>query len=851
MSGFDINKFLPFYLDETDEQIAALNDALLRLEENPAEAQTLQEAFRMAHSIKGAARLLGFDPVVQLTHHLESYFDLLRSGKRELERASLDVCFECLDALRDYHKKLRDAGQSDVDLTACIALMERCVEGSVAVASPTTEPPAADGGPEIPAAAAIAGASEPGASPAAGEPEHPSGYSVAAAPDATGEAEVEALTHRKTVRLTAVFEPQLTWKDMKARLILSRISERAQIIGSEPPLERLEEVESLPSVTFLVQVESDPEDLRPLADVDGVLEVRIERPGEKPPSDASEPKQASFASGAAGAAPRSEPAPILEQPALTLPSSEAVEPKTGATSSSDRVSGAAAAQAAPSRPEPGAAGSATRAAARKTRIGETLRVDVDRLDNLMNLAGELVINKARFGQIMTGLKDLYGGIDLQLLTLDTEDRFERFARQIDALTKLTGGESEAREAQIHAQFRSLRENFEAMLRQLESLRRGQEHLQSMTEAMDQLTRIAEGIQKGVLDTRMVPIGPLFERLRRVVRDLGSSSGKQVELNLGGESTELDKRMIDELGDPLVHMIRNSVDHGLEPPEERLRQGKPASGTVSLRAAHRGNSIVITVSDDGRGIDTERIRRKVIAQGLVRESEAASLTERQLIAFIWHPGLSTAEKVTDISGRGVGMDIVKSHIENLNGSVDVRTELGRGTTFTIRLPLTLAILPSLVVRIYDEYYAIPLDAADEIIEVRRREIRHVHGTATFTNRGRVLALLELGEVFRWGGKRHPSHAGGLSSSGGDAPEKWTVVLVQNGETTMGLRVDEMVGIQEVVLKSLERNFRAIAGLSGASILGDGRVSLILDIDSVIGMASNGATPARGREMASSA
>ena len=239
---------------------------------------------------------------------------------------------------------------------------------------------------------------------------------------------------------------------------------------------------------------------------------------------------------------------------------------------------------------------------------------------------------------------------------------------------------------------------------------------------------------------MVPIGPLFERFRRVIRDLSLSSGKEVTLQINGEKTELDKRMIDELSDPLIHMVRNAVDHGLESPGERESVGKPRAGTVSLLASHRGNSVVITVSDDGHGIDCERIRTKIVAKGLMSKTEAHELSERDLIAFIWHPGLSTAETITEISGRGVGMDIVKSRIENLSGTVDVRSIVGQGTTFTIRLPLTLAIMSSLLVRIYDEVYAIPLDHIDEIVEVRPSQIYRVQGRPAIEIRKKIVALV---------------------------------------------------------------------------------------------------------------
>ena len=386
-----------------------------------------------------------------------------------------------------------------------------------------------------------------------------------------------------------------------------------------------------------------------------------------------------------------------------------------------------------------------------------------------------------------------------------------------------------------SQFRRLRENFKAIQDELELIRKGREQIQALSEAIHQLGRVSDGIQKSVLETRMVPIGPLFERFRRVVRDLRQMSDKEVTLEIEGEKTELDKRMIDELADPAYatwSATRWTMASKL--PTAAEAAGKPRSGTVSLQATHRGNSVVITVSDDGQGIDCARIREKIVSKGLVSREEAARLNDKQLIQFIWHPGLSTAETVTDISGRGVGMDIVKSRIESLNGTVDVRSEPGLGTTFTIRLPLTLAIMPCLLVQIYDEVYAIPLDHIDEIEEVETSRIFQVQGKRMVEVRNQLISVVALDDLLTWGGAIHPS----LRSRKPSEPEaaKRTIVVAQNGETTIGLLVDHLIGMQEVVLKSLEKNFRSVPSLSGASILGDGRVSLILDIDALIGMKS---------------
>ena len=486
----------------------------------------------------------------------------------------------------------------------------------------------------------------------------------------------------------------------------------------------------------------------------------------------------------------------------------------------------------------------------KAKIAETIRVESDRLDHLMNLAGELVITKARFVAIARSLDELFRGSNARALTSDTRERLEGLTRGLEGLTELKSGSSTGSLDRWSIHVRQLRDNFRAIQDELDLIHEAREQLKSLSETIHSLGRVSDGLQKGVLDTRMVPIGPLFERFRRVIRDLSLSSGKEVTLQINGEKTELDKRMIDELSDPLIHMVRNAVDHGLESPEQRESVGKPRAGTVSLLASHRGNSVVITVSDDGHGIDCERIRTKVVSKGLVSKAEAHELAERDLIAFIWHPGLSTAETITEISGRGVGMDIVKSRIENLSGTVDVRSIVGQGTTFTIRLPLTLAIMSSLLVRIYDEVYAIPLDHIDEIVEIRPGQIYRVQGRPAIEIRKKIVALVALGDVFPWGGKRHPAAlremevANNTHHRSEEPPEKQIVVVVQNGDTTIGLLVDQLIGMQEVVLKSLEKNFRTIPGLSGASILGDGRVSLILDLDAVLDLVGQQSTARRG-------
>ena len=821
MDGFDLNELLPFYLDETDEQISALNDALLTLEREPANEPVLREAFRMAHSIKGSSTVMGFTQVRELTHHLESFFDQLRSGQRVLDRAMLDLSFRCLDGLRDYHRELRSNNQDSIDLSGLTADVIDALEGR----TPTVKPAI----PEIEPLPTVA--DEPFEEPV---PEVSSIVIEEPAVSAELEEEIAPAAVAEGLgawRLTVSFLPNIPWPDMKAKLVLARLSSAARVIETIPSVEQLETVEKLERFVIRVQSDDDEESLRSLADVDGVSGIKIE----------TETTTVSGSERTEQVAPR-EPEPREEFEA----SSEIVEPAPIPAAAPKPVPTPTPTEPAPAVPvlpkPPAAAAPATAAAPAPSgssapkKVSETLRVDVDRLDHLMNLAGELVINRARFFEIVGGLEDLFRDSSARLLSADTEDRLESLSHELE--TAGQGGTSgQAIVERLAPQLRRLKENFRAIRDELEIQRKGKESIGALSEAIHQLARVSDGIQKGVLETRMVPIGPLFERFQRVVRDLRLSSGKEVELKIEGEKTELDKRMIDELADPLIHMVRNSVDHGLERPEARLAAGKARTGTVLLQATHRGNSVLITVSDDGRGIDTDRVREKIVANGLVTADEAAGLTPRQLMGYIWHPGFSTAASVTDISGRGVGMDIVKSRIEALNGTVDLRSEPGQGTTFTIRLPLTLAILPCLLVEIGSETYAIPLDHIDEILEPSDDQIFVVRGKRMLESRGRLVSLVELSDVLSWG-KAGEGRA--RTDEREPANGKQTVVVAQNGETTIGLKVDHLIGMQEVVLKSLEKNFRAIPSLSGASILGNGRVSLLLDIDALIEMVAGGSS-----------
>ncbi len=406
----------------------------------------------------------------------------------------------------------------------------------------------------------------------------------------------------------------------------------------------------------------------------------------------------------------------------------------------------------------------------------TVRIDVERLDNLLNLVGELVIDRTRLLELGRALGEQIG-----------EQRL----------------------------------------------------LADLSETTLHLGRITDELQAEVMKSRMLPIGTVFSRFPRVVRDLAARQGKRVELVVEGQETELDRSVIEEIGDPLVHLLRNAVDHGVEAPADRLARGKPETARVRLAAEHVENSIVILVEDDGAGVDAERVRQKAAERGMLTAEAAARLSESEAIDLIFAPGFSTAKEISDISGRGVGMDIVRTNVERLGGSVEVQSALGQGTRFVLRLPLTLAIVQALLVRVAGDIHALPLSSVTETLRVPLRDIQRMHRQEAILLRGRVLPLVRLNAVF---GAAPPP-----APHGKDA----LVVAVRVGDRQVGLMVDALLGEQEVVIKALGPVIGQVPGISSAAILGDGTVALIVDVPGLVQQVAAGRQEWRcadGREQA---
>jgi two-component system chemotaxis sensor kinase CheA len=499
------------------------------------------------------------------------------------------------------------------------------------------------------------------------------------------------------------------------------------------------------------------EDLTPLDDAQvAAFQAEVER------LLASAASAAPAAPAAAGAV-----APPLDAAGATAVDADAAQAAVDAFFTADvAAQRTAAPQPVAARPVPQSSATPVAAAPEVKRAGknQTIRVDIERLDLLLNLVGELVINRTRISDIAATLGRQLGGA----------------ARAEDDLATLA---------------------------------------KVLSESSALLARTTNEIQESIMKVRMVPIGQVFDRFPRMVRDLAKARGKDIQLQIAGAETDLDKTIVDEVGEPLMHLVRNCIDHGIEPPDVREANGKPRHGTLKLNAYHEGNQVIIEISDDGGGIDLQRVRDKAVRLGVIDESDR--LSDREIVELIFTPGFSTADQVTDVSGRGVGMDVVKKNILRLKGVFDVDSVPGEGTTFTMKLPLTLAIIQALLVNVADELYSIPLDAVIESQRIDASAVRTVHGGEVITLRGQVVPLIRIADFFRLDAPRDP--------------DKVMIVIVGLQGRQVGLVVDSFQGEQEIVIKPLSDVIGRIAGISGATILGNGSISLIIDVHSLVAAA----------------
>ena len=447
------------------------------------------------------------------------------------------------------------------------------------------------------------------------------------------------------------------------------------------------------------------------------------------------------------------------------------------------------------------------------RQSSYLRVESDRIDAMMNQVGELVTNKSSYVQYDDDLSS-YG----KLISNSINDIKKYYRDTIVQL--LRKFEDYAQKKEIKDLRANYINNFNSKLNEISKIEDDFKYtLDRYRSSYQLLTRVTNELQETVMKIRMVPIAQTFNRFPRLIRDLSRDLGKEIKLEMYGEDTELDKSVIETLVDPLVHIIRNAVDHGIEKPEDRVNAGKPRVGTVILQASHEGNLIIIKISDDGKGMQPHKIFESAVKKGLV--SADAKLTEQQMLEYIFAPGFSTASKITNVSGRGVGMDVVKKSLEKINGTVGIDTEYGKGSTFSLRIPLTVAIIQALIVDAEKEYYAVPINSILETIKIDPTEIHELEGTEVIKVRDEVINVLSIKELFRL-----PSRYTDIKS--------YYAVIISSEDKKVALLVNNLIGEQDIVIKTLKDSVTKSEGIAGATILGDGTVSFILDIQTIVGL-----------------
>ena len=708
------------FVDEARELLGQLNSGLLKLEDVPDDpGELVNDLFRYFHNLKGNSGIVGYNELNKLTHEAETLLNNVRKGEMNISNNLVDLLLITVDALDALVNGVDISGGkvNPLDMSGLVEKLENAASGM------GIEMPFALPGEEH--AASADGAS------AAAEAEKGSSEDVAVFNDTIRQ---QRETIEEALDKLGQDASQKDYIDALYRA-LSTVQNSCSYMG-------FEEAKNYAGITAGLV------DKARSTDMDFSLMVDLSRQEAAIVFELVDKAVEQMASAAAAV-----PAP--EAPAAA-PQAEA--PAESAKPESDPA--AAAAPAAKSA-APAAAASAKKDEGSKT--SSTIRVDHEKLDHLMNLIGELIINR---------------------------NRYTMLARQLEDSTNVDLSEV----AQV------------------------------LSETTYAMARISDDLQDTIMKVRMVPVSTVFSRFPRLVRDLSRKSGKDVELIMEGEETELDKSVVEVIGDPLVHLMRNSMDHGIEPEEARIAAGKPAKGKVFLRAYHRGNSVAIEVEDDGKGIDPEVMRGVAVKKGMMTMEEAKALDDREAIELIFAPGFSGAEKVTDISGRGVGMDVVRTNIKNLKGSVSISTEVGKGTRFTLSLPLTLAIIDALMINLSGELYAIPLDAVSETVKLEASRLTDVKGRKAVTLRGEVLGIMDLAGLLDL-----PSNM--------ENQEMLPVVVIHDNDRRLGLVVDSLLERQEIVIKPLGEYLGDVPGISGATILGDGGVILILDPHEIYTMATS--------------
>ena len=696
----DVSQYLEIFIDETKEHLQNLNTEILNLEQDSENVNTINEIFRAAHSLKGMAGTMGFKRMQTLTQDMENVFSEVRNGSIKVKGNMIDILFQCLDALEEYLNIIQETGDEGTNDNDPLVKQLNEVLNSKEGGEPAKK------------------AAEPAKKAAANDADGQKWLSIKY--DETQKHVLrEAVAQGKHIfGLTVKVQEACILKAARAFLVFKALEDLGEVIISNPSVQDIED-EKFDLDFSLVFITESP--------LEKVIQVV---------------KSVSEIEDAQGAAISDEKIKDIAGEVMPKEEPPAPEPET--------VTEKPAVEKQPPVPQAGTAkGNEKKNQVSKPAVNRTVRVDIEKLDVLMNLVSELIIAKNSLVSASVGDRGTNGGVNEHI-----------------------------------------------------------EYLESVT------TNLHESVMK----VRMVPIESVVSKFPRMIRDLTKKLNKKMELYMSGEETELDRTVVDEIGDPLMHLLRNAADHGLESGEVRKAAGKPEAGSIFLDAYQDGNNVVIEVRDDGAGINVDEVREKAISKGVITPEQGENMTEQEITNLLFHAGFSTAKQVSDISGRGVGLDVVRSKIEALSGEVEVKSKMGVGSTWTIRLPLTLAIIQALMVDVGGEKYAISLGSIQTIEDITPDEIKTVQNKEVINLRGIVIPIIRLNGVLDIESKKNPE-------------DNMTVVIVKKGDRLAGLVVDELMGQQEIVIKSLGRYITKCKIISGATILGDGEVALILDTNAL--------------------
>lgn len=698
----DVSQYLEIFIDESEEHLQTLSDCIMVLEKEPDNKDTINEVFRAAHSLKGMAGTMGFKRMQHLTHDMENVFQEVRSDHIKVTSGMIDLLFKCLDALEGYVDNIKstsDEGTEDneviiKELNDFIAKTEGAEETGNTETSEAKE-----------------------AAPESTQEEKAGQEKIELTKDEKKAIREAESNGQHIYVMTVHIQKDCLLKAARAFLVFKAVEDFGQILVYRPSSQDIEDEKFEFEFSFFLASEESEDKIvaaaKAVSEIEKVDAEEIHLDEYVKEAEAQEEQQAKEVAAEQKEAPAEAP--------------KAAEKKAPAANAKKQTNA-------------------------KPVTGRTVRVDIEKLDALMNQVSELIIAK-------------------------------------NSLVSISSNES------------------------------GEYQNQSFHEQIEYLERITTNLHESVMKVRMVPIESVVNKFPRMIRDLSRKLGKKMELYMTGEDTELDRTVVDQIGDPLQHLLRNSADHGLEDNATRVERGKPEVGSIFLKAFQEGNNVIIEVGDDGNGIDVAAVRDKAVERGVITAEQAENMSQKEIINILFLPSFSMAKKITDISGRGVGLDVVKSNIEALGGDVEVRTQLGEGTTFIVRLPLTLAIIQALMVEIRDEKYAIALGSISNIESIPVNEIKYVQAQEVIHLRGAVIPLIRLDQVLDMEEKQ-------------EEPENLTVVIVKKGDSLAGLVVDNLIGQQEIVIKSLGKYINNNKIISGATILGDGEVALILDVNTLM-------------------